>query len=147
MGPVAADSGVGSAEAVLHRSEQDGDVFAAPRHARVGVQQPILHWGGPAAYHGVLHAQHDGARLLRDIGEHYDAYSDIGPLSSRFDLLELQYPGSKFILTVDVDEWVESRRKHVERNRRTHSTGTNTSSNLDDIERCAATSGTPMWTA
>jgi hypothetical protein len=93
-------------------------------HALLEMGFTSLHWGGRDAFHGVLRAQRDGARLLRDVGEQYDAYSDIGPLSVRFDLLELQYPGSKFVITIrDVEEWIESRRKHVERNSRNRGAG------------------------
>jgi hypothetical protein len=100
-------------------------------HALTDLGLRSMHWGGPENFHGVLNAQRDGARLLRDIGEHFDAYSDIGPLSARFDLVELQYPGSKFILTVrDVDDWVHSRRKHVERNQRERAAGIYTGINV-----------------
>jgi hypothetical protein len=38
-------------------------------------------------------------------------------LSDNFDLLDRQYPGSKFILTTrDLESWIESRRHHVLRN-------------------------------
>ena len=38
-------------------------------------------------------------------------------MTTYFWLADVQYPGSKFILTVrDVDEWLESRRRHVEKN-------------------------------
>ncbi|MEM0976169.1 MAG: sulfotransferase [Pseudomonadota bacterium] len=46
--------------------------------------------------------------------EDYDVYSDIGPLAASYQLLDKQYPGSKFILNTrsNVDAWIESRRKH-----------------------------------
>jgi hypothetical protein len=78
-----------------------------------------FHWGSRPAYLGITQAERDGERLLHRIGEQYDVYSDIETLSLRFDIADLQYPGSRFILTVrDVDGWVDSRRRHVERNRR-----------------------------
>jgi hypothetical protein len=47
----------------------------------------------------------------------YDAYSDIWMLSEHFDVLDRQYPASRFILTTRPrEEWIESRRKHVLRN-------------------------------
>jgi hypothetical protein len=58
----------------------------------------------------------EGRPLLDDIDD-ADAYSDILALSENFDILHQQYPGSKFILTVRaMDEWLESRRRHVETN-------------------------------
>ena len=76
-----------------------------------------LHWGGPASRRAVERAIREGAPLLEHLGD-YDAYSDIQRLSMSFDVLDRQYPGSRFILTTrDVDEWIDSRRRHVERNR------------------------------
>jgi hypothetical protein len=90
-----------------------------------------FHWGGRRAYHAVLHAQRDGERLLLPVGEGYDAYSDVETLSVRFDLADLQYPGSRFVLTVrDVDDWVESRRRHAERNRRGIARGSYSGANV-----------------
>jgi Sulfotransferase domain len=78
-----------------------------------------FHWGGEQAFDSVLRAQRDGERLLYYVGEQYDAYADIEPLTVRFDVADVQYPGSRFVLTVrDVDSWIDSRRRHVERNRR-----------------------------
>ena len=58
----------------------------------------------------------DGRPLLEDI-EDADAYSDILALSTNFDVLDRQYPGSKFILTTrDLDDWLDSRTRHVETN-------------------------------
>ena len=91
-----------------------------------------FHWGGRSAYHAVLDAQGTGHRLLHDVGEQHDAYSEIGTLSVRFDLADLQYPGSCFILTVcDVDQWVDGRRRHAERNNRDRVAGRYQGSNLD----------------
>jgi hypothetical protein len=85
-----------------------------------------LHWGGPdpvvALRRGpeiraaVERCLREGRPLLDDI-EDADAYSDILALSTNFDVLDRQYPGSRFILTVrDIDAWVDSRRRHVEAN-------------------------------
>ena len=84
------------------------------------------HWGGSdpenAVERGleirlaVEQALLDGRPLLEDL-EDADAYSDILALSTNFDVLDRQYPGSKFILTIrDIDQWVDSRRRHVELN-------------------------------
>ncbi len=85
-----------------------------------------VHWGGPvlatAVQRGpvltetIERALHDGRPLLDEL-EDADAYSDILALSTNFDVLDRQYPGNKFILTVrDLDDWLDSRRRHVEQN-------------------------------
>ena len=90
-----------------------------------------FHWGGSRAYHAVLQSQQEGERLLHDVGERFDAYSDVETLSVRFDLADLQYPGSRFIFTVrDVDDWIASRRRHAERNELGHRDGTYAGRNL-----------------
>jgi hypothetical protein len=76
-----------------------------------------LHWGGQASRRAVEQAIGEGKPLLEYLGDH-DAYSDIQRLSVNFDVLDRQYPGSRFILTTrDIDGWIDSRRRHVERNR------------------------------
>lgn len=79
-----------------------------------------LHWGGPERGPEIRAlveaALREGRPLLDDIDD-VDAYSDILALSTSFDVLDRQYPGSRFILTVrDVDAWIDSRRRHVEEN-------------------------------
>ena len=82
-----------------------------------------LHWGGPPVRYAVEGALAEGRPLLSDI-EQVDAYSDIEPLYRNFDIVDRQYPGSRFVLTErDVDEWIDSRRRHVERNRRLRAAG------------------------
>ena len=76
-----------------------------------------LHWGGPPSRQAVERAIREGTPLLEYLGD-YDAYSDIQRLSVSFDLLDQQYPGSRFVLTTrDIEGWIDSRRRHVERNR------------------------------
>jgi hypothetical protein len=76
-----------------------------------------LHFGGQAAHDAVKRAIDEGTPLLTYLDPRYDAFSDIGLLSRRFRMLDAQYPGSKFILTVRPREaWIDSRRRHVERN-------------------------------
>lgn len=86
-----------------------------------------VHWGGPdlatAVQRGpeiraaVERCLREGRPLLEDL-EEADAYSDIEALSRHFDVLDEQYPGSRFILTVRaMDDWLDSRRRHVEANR------------------------------
>jgi glycosyltransferase involved in cell wall biosynthesis len=76
-----------------------------------------LHWGGPEVNRVVRAALDEGRPLLSGIDGAFDAFSDIGLLSTHFDLLDEQHPGSRFVLTVrPVDVWIDSRRRHVERN-------------------------------
>lgn len=75
-----------------------------------------LHWGGPEVRGVVERALADGDPLVDGLGA-YDAFSDIWCLSENFALLDLQYPGSRFVLTTrPLDSWLVSRRRHVERN-------------------------------
>lgn len=85
-----------------------------------------VHWGGPdletAVQRGpemqaaIERCLREGRPLLEDL-EEADAYSDVLGLTTNFDVLDRQYPGSRFILTVrDLDEWIDSRRRHVEAN-------------------------------
>jgi hypothetical protein len=75
-----------------------------------------VHFGGPRNRRSVEQALADNRPLLEDL-EDADAYADILALSSNFDVLDRQYPGSKFILTTrDLDEWLDSRKRHVEGN-------------------------------
>ncbi len=83
-----------------------------------------LHWGGPAVERAVRAAFEAEQPLLINLDPRYDAFSDIGDLSRRFRRLDRQYPGSRFVMTVrPLDEWVASRRKHVERNARRQAKG------------------------
>jgi Sulfotransferase domain len=76
-----------------------------------------LHWGGPAIRRAVEAALHEGRPLLSHLDPAIDALSDVEPVSKHFDALDEQYPRSSFVLTVrPVDEWIDSRRRHVERN-------------------------------
>lgn len=76
-----------------------------------------LHWGGPDVRRTVERAAADQRPLVEDFPDH-DAFSDILALSERFALLDEQYPGSHFILTTrPLEDWIESRRAHVARNR------------------------------
>src|SRR5262249_2012112 len=59
-----------------------------------------LHHGGPQIERAVSDALAAEEPLLSRIDARYDAFSDIGQLSRRFMLLDRQYPGSKFVLTV-----------------------------------------------
>jgi hypothetical protein len=75
-----------------------------------------LHFGGPAVRQTIQRADSEGRPLVEDFDE-YDAFSDILYLSQRYAQLDRQYPGAKFILTTrPLDDWLASRRRHVERN-------------------------------
>jgi glycosyltransferase involved in cell wall biosynthesis len=76
-----------------------------------------LHWGGPAINQAVRAALDEGRPLLSGLDPAFEAFSDIGLLTTHFDLLDEQYPGSRFVLTLrPLEEWIDSRRRHVERN-------------------------------
>jgi hypothetical protein len=75
-----------------------------------------LHWGGPEASMAVKHAIDEDRPMLEYLAG-YDAYSDITRISRHFERADREYPGSKFVLTVrDLDQWLDSRRRHVEQN-------------------------------
>jgi sulfotransferase family protein len=77
-----------------------------------------LHWGGMEAHERILSAMDDRKRMLEYLDPEPDAISDVIAVTYYFYLADLQYPGSKFILTLrDMDDWLDSRRRHVERNR------------------------------
>ena len=76
-----------------------------------------IHWGGPAVRRTVEAALADDRPLLSGLDPAIEAFSDVEPVTKNFDVLDEQYPGSRFVLTVRrVDEWIDSRRRHVERN-------------------------------
>lgn len=83
-----------------------------------------LHWGGSAVRGAVEAAQDAGRPLLSDLDPSFDAFSDILSLAQGFALLDEQYPGSHFVLTVrPIDQWIDSRRRHVENNQRRKAAG------------------------
>ena len=84
-----------------------------------------LHWGGPALRRFIEVSLESDEPLLSRLDPHLDAFSDIQVLSENYELLDRQFPGSRFVLTVrPLDEWIESRRRHVEANQRRHAAGT-----------------------
>jgi len=63
-------------------------------------------------------AKKNGKQLLTGY-EDYDAYLDIDSVNRNFEILDNQCPNSKFIFTDrDVGDWIDSRVKHVIRNRK-----------------------------
>jgi hypothetical protein len=76
-----------------------------------------FHHGGLETMKLVERALEEGKPLLSYLDPEYDAFSDIFGLTYDFYIADVQYPGSRFILTVrDLEGWLESRRRHVERN-------------------------------
>lgn len=54
----------------------------------------------------------------------YEAYTDVDSIVSKFRELDRQYPQAAFILTTrDLDSWLESRARHVQRNRMENAAG------------------------
>lgn len=83
-----------------------------------------LHWGGPALRRLVEFSIDADEPLVSRLDPRFDAFSDIQALSVNFDRLDEQYPGSRFVLTVrPVEEWIASRRRHVEANIRRRDAG------------------------
>jgi hypothetical protein len=78
-----------------------------------------LHNGGLEAMNRVQRAIAEGRPMLTYLDHRYDAFTDLFGVVYYFYLADVRYPGSKFILTVrDLDEWLESRRRHVEAEQR-----------------------------
>jgi glycosyltransferase involved in cell wall biosynthesis len=74
-------------------------------------------WGGDKMNQAVRAAMDEGRPLLSGLDPKIDAFADIGLLATHFELLDKHYPGSRFVLTVrPVNEWIDSRRRHIERN-------------------------------
>jgi Sulfotransferase domain len=82
-----------------------------------------LHFAGPERAALIRRAVAERKPLLHYLDPRYDAFSDT-PITNYFYLADVQYPGSKFILTVrDLDDWLDSRRRHVEKNQRKRAMG------------------------
>ena len=76
-----------------------------------------FHNGSAETNRRVDRAHLEGVPLLTYLGHQWDAYADVQALNERFDVLDRQYPASKFILTTrDIDGWVASRERHVRMN-------------------------------
>jgi hypothetical protein len=99
-----------------------------------------LHWGGPETRALVQRAIAEDKPLLHYLDPRIDAFSDVGTITNHFELADRQYPGSRFILTVrDIDAWVDSRRRHVEKNRERKASGAYHGTFLEiDVEAWAA---------
>jgi Sulfotransferase domain len=99
-----------------------------------------LHWGGPETRRAVRRALEEGKPLLTYVGEEFEVFSDLEDITYNFDLADRQYPGSKFILTTRaLDDWLASRRRHVEWNQQQRARGAYQGTWLEvDIESWAA---------
>ena len=83
-----------------------------------------LHFGGLEAHERVLRAIDERKPMLQHFDPEPDAVSDVIAVIYYFYLADRQYPGSKFILTLrDMEEWLDSRRRHVERNQQSKEAG------------------------
>jgi hypothetical protein len=100
-----------------------------------------LHWGGPETRRAVRRALGEGKPLCTYLADVFEAFSDLEDLTENFDLADRQYPGSRFILTTrPLEDWVESRRRHVEWNQQQRARGKYHGSWLDvDIRGWSAT--------
>jgi hypothetical protein len=83
-----------------------------------------LHFGGMDTYEHVLRAIGERKPMLTYLDPEPDAITDVASITYYFYLADAQYPGSKFILTLrDIDDWLDSRKRHVERNQRMYESG------------------------
>jgi hypothetical protein len=75
-----------------------------------------LHNGGLETMASVQKAIDEGKPMLTYLDPSFDAFTDLFGVTYFFFLADVHYPGSRFILTVrDLEDWLESRRRHVER--------------------------------
>jgi hypothetical protein len=75
-----------------------------------------LHNAGLETMTLVQQAIDEGKPMLSYLEPSLDAFTDIFGITYFFFLADAQYPGSRFILTVrDLDDWLDSRRRHVEK--------------------------------
>ena len=95
-----------------------------------------FHFGGPEARALVRAAMAEDKPLLHYLDPEVDAVSDLEEVTYNFELADAQYPGSRFILTVrELGTWLDSRRRHVEKNRENRAAGLYDGDFLDiDIE-------------
>jgi hypothetical protein len=62
--------------------------------------------------------------MLTYLDPSFEAFTDIFGVTYFFFLADAQYPGSRFILTVrDLDDWLDSRRRHVQKNQEMDAAG------------------------
>jgi hypothetical protein len=77
-----------------------------------------LHTGSIETLGLVFRAIDEGRPLLHYLDPEFDAFLVLPAIRIYFYLADVQYPGSRFILTVrDLDDWLDSRRRDIERER------------------------------
>jgi hypothetical protein len=83
-----------------------------------------LHHGGLETMTLVHQAIDEGKPMLTYLDPSFDAFTDIFGITYFYFLADAQYPGSRFILTVrDLEDWLDSRRRHVEKNQQMSAAG------------------------
>jgi len=83
-----------------------------------------LHHGGLETMNLVQQAIDEGKPMLTYLDPSLEAFTDIFGITYFFFLADAQYPGSRFILTVrDLEDWLDSRRRHVEKNQQMNAAG------------------------
>jgi hypothetical protein len=83
-----------------------------------------LHNGGLETMKLVQQAIGEGKPMLTYLDPSINAFSDVFGITYCFYLADVEYPGSRFILTVrDRDDWLDSRRRHIEKDQRTRAAG------------------------
>jgi GR25 family glycosyltransferase involved in LPS biosynthesis len=81
---------------------------------------------GYRSCHFLSHQFSDTTAQLIDAGKPlpYEAYTDVESVVEKFRELDRQYPDAVFILTTrDLDSWIASRARHVQRNRMENAKG------------------------
>jgi hypothetical protein len=82
-----------------------------------------FHHGGPETTALIRRAVEESKPVLHYLDPRWEAFSDTA-ITHYYHLADVQYPGSRFVLTVrDLDEWLESRRRHVEKNQQKKAAG------------------------
>jgi Sulfotransferase domain len=83
-----------------------------------------LHNGGLETMKSVQEAIREGRPMLTHLDPSFNAFADIFGITYYFYLADVAYPGSRFILTKrDLDDWLDSRRLHVEKDQRIRAAG------------------------
>lgn len=81
--------------------------------------------GGPLEIMTLVQQAIDrGEPMLSGVDPEFDAFADVFGVTHYFYLADVQYPGSRFILTLrDLDDWLDSRQRHVEKNQQMKAAG------------------------
>ncbi len=83
-----------------------------------------LHNGDPELSRRVDESMDRGSSPFDVVDRSFEAIFDVEAVVRRFAQLDERHPGARFILTTrSMEDWIESRRRHVEANRRRHEVG------------------------